>query len=121
MKPLLIILFFLLTGTSQLSAQARSARHNTIAEFEGQHFMPYAEGVTSSSMMADQGISKTLQSQVNLLKKKLDSCTEVFREDIENYIYYRNRTVDYGYFRVHQLNLATYEETDTGEIVGKPE
>jgi hypothetical protein len=46
---------------------------------------------------------------------------EVFREDIENYIYYRNRTVDYGYFRVHQLNLATYEETDTGEIVGKPE
>ncbi len=81
MKPLLIILFFLLTGTSQLSAQARSARHNTIAEFEGQHFMPYAEGVTSSSMMADPGISKTLQSQVNLLKKKLDSCTEVFRED----------------------------------------
>jgi hypothetical protein len=81
MKPLLITLFCLLTGTFPLSAQTRSAQHYDIVEFEGQYFMPYAEGVSSSSIMADPGISKTLQSQVNLLKKKLDSCTGVFRED----------------------------------------
>ncbi len=76
--------FFLagwLAASLPVAAQTTPAQISTIVEFEGQYFMPGAEGITSFTLSVEPGVTKSLQPQVNLLKKKLAACADLFRND----------------------------------------
>ncbi len=81
MRPFIITLFCLVAAYLPLAAQTHNTHPNDIVEFEGQGFMPYAEGVNSFSLSVETGVSKALQSQVNLLKKKLVLFADLFQSD----------------------------------------
>lgn len=80
MRPLItaLIILFLIPA---LHAQDFTIPKDTVLEADGQFFMPYYPGTIERSLTVDPGIARLRPSQVNLLKRKLSACSELFSKD----------------------------------------
>jgi hypothetical protein len=80
MRPLITALFFLFLVPA-IHAQDYTIPEDSIMESDGQLFMPFYPGTVERTLNVDPGVARLRPSQVNLLKRKLNACSELFVND----------------------------------------
>lgn len=64
-----------------IAAQPQKSHPDTIVEYDGQQFMPYAPGITENTLSIAPGLARRSPSQVAHLKQKLVECAALFSQD----------------------------------------
>jgi hypothetical protein len=80
MKRLLLLILFI-SFFIGLYGQEINFPADTIIESDGQYFMPYYPGVAEQSLKIAPQVARIRPSQVNVLKRKLNTCALIFRND----------------------------------------
>ncbi len=81
MKYSLSLILFLLFLVPHGRCQVIQLPQDSVIEYDGQFFMPYAEGVKEKVLAFDPGVARMKPSQVSILKKKLNQCLSLFYND----------------------------------------